>query len=151
MRALINIFLLFIFLSGCVHSAIKSAEIPDIDEYLRLQNILDGISYRGCWEYQLGVFDCSNQTALLHDFLTAKGYECNIVLGINPSLLFYGRGWHVWLIAEKNGKKFWIESVIKKIVSFDDFEHYTVKINLGSLKRAKKLSRLIRLSYNWDY
>jgi hypothetical protein len=149
-RVILAIFTFFL-VAGCVHLAVKADEKPDIDETSKLQNFLDEISYQGHWEYYLGTFDCSNMTALLYDFLTEKGYKCKIIFGINPSSLFVAYGWHVWLIAEKNGKKFWIEPIWKSIVSPDNFKNYTIKICLGSLKRAKRLSRIIGLSHEWDY
>ncbi len=144
------IFVLFL-IAACVYSALKPDEKTDINEYQKLQSILDKISYRGCWDYQLGVFDCSNQTAFLYNFLTAEKYKCKIIFGISLSSIFTASGWHVWLIAEKNGKKFWVESTTKQIVFPDAFKYYDVKICLGSLKQAKKLSRLIGLSNQWDY
>lgn len=144
------IFALFL-ITACVHLALKPDEKANVDESQKLQNILDEISYRGCWEYQLGVFDCSNQTALLYNLLTMDGYKCEIIFGINFSSIFTSSGWHVWLIAEKTGKRFWVESVTKQIVSPDAFKHYIIQIRLGSLKQAKRLSRIIGLSHQWDY
>lgn len=147
---------LFFFLTGCAHLEVKPEEIPSADEIAELQKVLDEISYRGCWDYQLEVFDCSNQSAFLYNMLMIEGYKSNIIFGINPSSLSLPEGWHAWLIASKNGKKFWIEPTVKGVVTPDNYRRYAVKIRLGSLKRAKRITRIIFIidwffPKQWDY
>ena len=130
---------------GCVHLPIiiNEEENPDSEAVAELTKLLDGISYPG--EYKFGFFDCSNESALLYDYLSQKGYKCKIMVGWKPLWR-----WHSWLIAEKNGKKFWIESTKKEIVCTHSFAEYLI-VYAGSLEIIKKISIITGSSREWKY
>jgi len=46
-------------------------------------------------DYELGVFDCTNEGALLHDWLEERGYDVKVVVGRNGNTYTSG---HLWLI-----------------------------------------------------
>ncbi len=130
---------------GCVHLPImrEQEEKPSNEAIAELIFLLEAISYHR--EYQKYIFDCSNMSAFLYDYLSQKGYKCKIMAGWKPLWR-----WHSWLVAEKNGKKFWIESIRKEIVCTHYFEWYFVAYS-GSLEMIKKISERIGFSYEWKY
>ncbi len=133
--------------AGCVYTAINKEEIPTPEMVGELTMILDEISY-GRY-YEVNVFDCSNQTAFLYDVLTTKGYRCEIMMGA-VSIWKIGGG-HAWLIAEKEGKKFWIEPTMRKIVQPDFYDEFPVRICVYSLKFLRVLFIIFGYPYEWDY
>ncbi|MDP3051910.1 MAG: hypothetical protein Q8N42_00185 [bacterium] len=147
MRKFLLFFLVGLFLSGCAHSPLKPDEKPTPEMTTSLQELLDNASYGGR-TYEMGIFDCSNESALLYDYLTEKGYQCEIVVGI-PYYFWRLAGWvcdiHVWLIVKKDGKKFWVDPTFKEVVCEDFYQNegYFVQITLGSLKNAKKISKIL--------
>ncbi len=125
---------------------VAGMERPDASAAAELHKIIREISRP--WEYELGVFDCSNQAAFLYDYLSLKGYKCEIFIGWRP----WWR-WHSWLIAEKDGKKFWIEVTLKEIVSADYYREYLI-VYRGSLSAIKKLSKafiFFDYSREWEF
>lgn len=146
--------------AGCVHLVIKPdlslklEEVPDQKAIEELNLLLDAVVYPR--QYEMNVFDCSNMTACMCDFLTAKNYRCVIVLGTNSlwRLLFgdeLGRG-HVWIIAEKNGKKFWVESTTRATAASFSYGEYFWQLHFNSLKELKKFWERWHLPKGeWDY
>lgn len=124
-------------------------EIP-LEMYWELGDILKGINYRE-WKHEANVFDCSNQTAYLYDYLTARGYECEIMGGTDSLWNFLKGESHVWLIASRGGKRFWIDPVVKSIVAPSYYDEYFIKVHLGYLKTAKILFAIIGFPREWDY
>jgi hypothetical protein len=129
---------------SCASLEIKQSERPDIETIIEFEKILREISQP--WEYEKNVFDCTNQTAYLYDYLTQKGYACKIIVGWK--LLWK---WHAWLIAEKDGKKFLVESVYRISVSPDYFKDCIIRIRFNSLEKAKKVYKLFGSLGEWDY
>ena len=154
------LFLFFSALTGCVHLAInpdlslKPEEMPTAEEIGELNSLLDTVVYSR--QYEMDVFDCSNMTAFMYDFLTARNYKCVIISGTTSlwRLLFggeLGRG-HDWIIAEKNGKKFWVEATSRSIAPSNWYDEYFWQLHFNSLKEAKKFWRGWHLPKGeWDY
>ena len=130
---------------GCVHLPIiiNEEEKPSIHAIAELTLFLEEVSRS--WEYEKYIFDCSNMSAFLYDYLSKKGYKCKIMMGWKPLWR-----WHVWLVAEKDGKNFWIESVYKEIACIHSFGGYLVLYS-GSLKKVKKFFEIINFSHEWKY
>jgi len=137
---------IFILLS-CVHlPAISGNEKPDAEATAELNKILEEVSYPR--DYELGVFDCSNQSAFLYDYLALKEYNCKIMIGWK----LWWR-WHSWLIAEKDGKEFWIEPTRKEIVCAHYYEWYFTAYR-GSLQGIRKIAKIFNIispSKEWEY
>ncbi len=147
MRKFLLFFLVGLFLPGCVHSPLKPDEKPTPEMTASLQELLNDVSYGG-WIYEMGIFDCSNESAFLYDYLTEKGYQCEIVVGIPYyfwRLAGWARGIHVWLIVKKEGKKFLVEATFKEVVCEDFYQNkgYFIQISFKSLKTAKKISKIL--------
>ena len=130
---------------GCVHLPIiiNEEEKPSIHAIAELTLLLEEVSRS--WEYEKYIFDCSNMSAFLYDYLSKKGYKCKIMMGWKPLWR-----WHVWLVAEKDGKKFWIESIGRKVACTHNFEWYFVFYS-GSLETIKEIFNSIGFSYEWKY
>lgn len=156
------VFLLF-QLSACAHLKIKPdmwfvpEETPDKRMIEELNGLLNAVSYPK--KYELDVFDCSNMSAYMHDFLTARGYKCAIFLGTTSlrRLIFgkgdFGRG-HAWLLAEKHGKKFWVEATARLIAPPDWYEPYCWQLRFNSLEELKEFWKSWHLpegEWAWDY
>lgn len=146
------IILLLLFNFACAHLTFNftasGAENPDTPAAQKLSEILnDEIFYPR--EYERGVFDCSNESALLHDFLEKKGYDCEIVSGLK--LEKDDIDLHAWLIARKDGKIFLIEATTKRIVSCHYYKNYLILLRCRSLKFLKFLSSIIGLNSDWAY
>ena len=142
----VSVVLIFLLSAGCSHLAIKPdlslrpEEVPDKNETEELNSLLDTVVYSK--QYELDVFDCSNMTACVYDFLTARNYKCVIILGTNSlwRLIFggeLGRG-HAWIIAKKNGKKFWVEATSRSIAPSDWYDEYFWQLHFNSLKELKE-------------
>lgn len=150
-RLFLTALVCFLFLTIYVHLEKRSEEKPDAEKpdaaaILELQKLLDSISYRS-WEFQEDVFDCSNESAFLYDFLTGHDYKCEIVMGFNWRIL----PGHSWVIAKKGGKKFWIESTKKKIVPLASFGTYIIRLHFSSLGKLQDFYNRIGFPHEWDY
>lgn len=155
--------LILLLFAGCAHLAInpgfslKPEEAPAKEEIEELNALLDAVVYPR--KYEVGVFDCSNMTAYMYDFLTGKNYKCTIVLGTTSlwRLIFgdelVGRD-HAWLIVQKNGKKFLVESTSRVIGTPDWYDDYFWQLRFNSLKELKRFWRRKRWHLprgEWDY
>ena len=145
MRRIIILAVLIFFAAGCVYMNTRKGEKPTVKMKAELQTLLNSVSYSP-HSNERSVFDCSNKTAYLYDFLTRRGYNCTIMTGANSA-----NEWHAWLIAEKKGKKFWIESTLKLIVWPGYFQEYTLRFSFRSLKEVKRLAAIIGFGGDWDY
>jgi len=134
------------FLCSCASLKTKKENWPSIEEILELENILNKVDYGR--KYKENVFDCSNQTAFLYDFLTKKGYKCKIMFG---STLLAGDKNHVWLVVEKNRKIFFVESTLKKIIHPYYLKIYILRIEFDSLEEAKGSILFLGTSNEWKY
>ncbi|MDP3051933.1 MAG: hypothetical protein Q8N42_00310 [bacterium] len=134
-----------LMIAGCVHLPItrEQEEKPSDEAIAELTLLLEAIPHS--WQYQKHVFDCSNMSAFLYDYLSQKGYKCRIMTSWKPLWR-----WHTWLVAEKKGKKFWIESTKKEIVCTHYFEWHFIAYS-GSLEMIKKISKIIGFSDEWKY
>lgn len=153
-RLFLSAVICILFLSGgCagINLNVKDTE-KRAEEKMKLIKILDEISYPRSFEEN--VFDCSNQTALLYDFLTQKGYKCTIIAGWT-FLSFFGfttDGAHAWLAAEKNGEKFWVSPIGKTVVPFESYQKYWIRLYFYSLKEAKEHSKIMGWGFKeWEY
>lgn len=133
-----------LFVSGCVYFGLGIKESISLNDFLEIQKLLNEVEYPQ--EYEFGVFDCSNATALLYDYFTKKGFKCEIMIGWQPPW-----SWHTWLIVKKNGKEFWIESTSKSIKYPCCYEEYLVKFRSRSLKFLQFFSGIIFMPNEWDY
>lgn len=134
----------------------KAGETDAADLAAELQKILDQTKFYP-YSDKRSVFDCSNSTALLYDILTAKGYRCEIITGID-SFMFFIRVFdgnvdngHAWLIAEKEGHKFWIESTLKMIMPPSFFRKYFVRLRFETLEDARYFFKLLGCEDEWAY
>lgn len=133
-----------ILLFGCVHLGIGTKEKLSLNEVLEMYKLLDEVKYPR--QYEFGVFDCSNATALLYDYFSKKGLKCEIMVGWQPPW-----HWHSWLIVKKNGKEFWIESTTKQIRYPCCYENYILKFSFRSLKFLRFFSKVIFMPGEWNY
>lgn len=155
--------LVFVLAISCAHLRINpdwsspKDEIPTKNEIDELNALLQTVSFPQ--ELEMNVFDCSNSTAYMYDFLTAKGYKCTIATGVESlwRLIFggpLGRG-HAWLIAEKNGKKFIVESTTRIVADPRDYKEYFWQMRFDSPEEAKNFWKNWGLSEGspgeWDY
>jgi len=143
LRLIAAIFAL-ILLAGCVHLGTGVKEKLTADEVLEMYKLLDEAEYPR--EYEFGVFDCSNASALLYDYFTRKGFRCEVMVGWQPTW-----DWHSWLIVVKNGKEFWIESTTKQIRNPCCYEDYVLKFRFRSLKFLRFFSKFLFMPNEWDY
>ncbi len=157
MRYLTLVVFLFSAVCGCAHLKIKPEETPAFEERVQLNVLLSEVSYP---EHKYDVYDCSNMSAYLYDFLTARGYRCVLYLGaLNPGQLIFGDAYgdhgHAWLSAEKNGKIFFVESTIKIVMPPDWYDHYSLRLRFDSLDAVKKFWKRTGLSLffknEWEY
>jgi len=121
-------------------SFVPFKERPTEKEINELQSFIDIAPYDNN-VYKPWLNDCSNQSAALFGFLSDKGYKCTLVVGARFDMV------HVWLIARKNKKKFFIQAVDKKIGDASDFSSYFLRLHFNSLKTARFFSELIFFSY----
>ncbi len=132
----------------------SAEEMPDAEMIQELDELLTSISYPK--KYEMDVFDCSNETAYMYDFLTGRGYECDIILGAESirKLIFgstIGRG-HAWIIAKKYSKKFWIEATSKIVSPMSWYDDYFWKLRFHSLEELKQFWKFWNLpDGEWDY
>ncbi len=98
-RRLIAFIFALVLLTSCVYLGILPKERLYLKEILNIYKLLDEVKYPQ--EYEFGVFDCSNATALLYDYFTKKGFKCEIMVGWQPPWQ-----WHSWLIIKKTARNF---------------------------------------------
>jgi hypothetical protein len=150
LKAIFIVLLAAILINGCVHFKARPDKAPDRNAIAELNDLLRKIPRS--WEYKYGVFDCSNMSAFLCDYLSQKGYKCEIMVGWRPLW-----NWHAWLVAEKDGWQFWIEPTGPEVVCRHRFKNYIVALS-GSLeeikqfvKKNKTFSKIFGLLHEWDY
>lgn len=144
--------LMFVFW-GCATLYVAKNRSPSEEETKNLQAILDTISFEEQQEYFL-VFDCSNKSAYVFDFLNQMGYECSIIVGCRSPIFFNIDGsssWHAWVEAKKNNKIFYVESTTKKVVDPGCFDQHIWKFRFSSLNILRKLAKLGGLKDEWEY
>lgn len=136
--------------AGCVHLAARPEEKPDFGAVWELGRLLGGISYRD-WKYERQVFDCTNMSAYLYEYLTVRGYDCKIVVGAVYPWGFLTGQCHAWLIVRKDGQKFLVEPVEKRPASPADFRKYLFRFGFDSLEEARKFYRIFGQEGEWAY
>ncbi len=133
-----------------LNSPVKDEELPTYKMVQEMDALLNRAPYNPD-DYKSGVFDCSNEVALVYDFLESKGYHCTIVIGA-----WFERKWfpvilHSWIIAGKKGKKMWVETSRKEVFYQGYFRDYFVLAHFKSLLILRILSTLYLSPDEWNY
>jgi hypothetical protein len=153
------------FLTGCVYLKHDARDF-DFHEYKaqykedavrELEDVLSGVNFDGR-SYERGFFDCSNMSAYLFDYLQTKGYECAIVVGVRKFFdifkVFSDEGGHSWIIVEKNGCVFFVESTRLGVISPDNlifYSEYIFRFYFKSLRFLKFITTLVGNPREWEY
>ncbi len=156
MKRLILSLIIFTFVFACItyfwrlNSPVKDKEMPTYKMVQEMDALLNRAPYNPD-DYKSGVFDCSNEVALVYDFLESKGYHCTIVIGA-----WFERKWfpvilHSWIIVEREGKKIWVETSRKEVVYQEYFESCFVLAHFKSLLILRILATLCFLPNEWKY
>lgn len=141
--------LIAMFLS-CATLRVSKDQRPSEKEAKELQAILDTISYGK--KFEMDVFDCSNMSAYVFDFLTKKDYKCSIINGYDSRFSIFKRGnWHGWVEARKNGKIFYVETTAKKVVKSEFYDYFHLKFRFDSLEQLRKLTKIFGREKEWEY
>ncbi|MCF7835984.1 MAG: hypothetical protein K9M15_02590 [Candidatus Marinimicrobia bacterium] len=146
MGKVVSLLLCIFFLVCCSSLEIKKENYPSDQERKELEYILKHLDYGR--PYKEGVFDCSNQSALLYDFLSARDYKCKIIVGFEQLI---GGVRHAWVVAEKNGKIFIIEPVYKCLVTTNRYKGYTLQIEFDSLENLRSFCSFFGFENEWKY
>ncbi len=133
-----------------LNSSVKDRELPTLKMMKELTELLENAPYQ-ISDYSDDVFDCSNESALLHDFLTAHGYNCTIAIGLWFEWRWFPFTFHAWIIVEKEGKKMWVEASEKEVFYQGYFRDYFVLTHFKSLLILRILSILCFLPNEWKY
>ena len=133
-----------------LNRTVKDEELPSLKMVNELTELVAKAPYK-MGDYEWGVFDCSNESALIHDFLTAHGYHCTIVIGVRFEWEWFSVVLHAWIIAEKNGKKMWVNASGKDVVYQGYYEDYFVLAHFKSLLKLQILATLFFLPHEWEY
>ena len=133
-----------------LNSPVKDKELPTYKMVQELDALLNRASYNPD-DYKSGVFDCSNEVALVYDFLESKGYRCTIVIGAWFERKWFPVVFHTWLIVEKDGKKLWVEASRKEVVYQGYFRDYFVLAHFKSLLMLRIIATLCFLPNEWKY
>lgn len=150
-RLLLVSLLVILVASGCSHLFFNNSNGPTPEARQELQALLNSVSFEP-YANKKSIFDCSNATAVLFDFLSSHGYQSKIMTGmgleISKNSIFV---FHAWLIVEKNGVKFWIESWNKEIVPPAYFNKYFLRLSFNSIEDAKEWSDFLGIGDEWNY
>jgi hypothetical protein len=127
------------------------------DTAWELYKILSDVDFSGR-KYEKYNFDCTNMSAYLFDYLREKGYECTIIVGFRNFFdifkTFSDEGRHAWIIAEKNGNFFVVESTSLEIKKPDDlscYEEYRIRFYFKSLFFLRFITSLAGKPDEWAY
>jgi len=144
----------FLFLSSCGHATRYLVGKNEGDEKMKEMLIMELNHVSFPHAYILNFYDCSNMTAFLYVYLTQRGYKCTIITGAKSlSGLFNGDG-HAWLVVEKDGKKFVVDSVEKTVVSVAYHNKYKWQVVWRSLKILQSLEPIFNFfgfENEWAY
>ena len=133
-----------------LNSPVKDEELPTYKMVTELTELLEDAPYE-ISDYRIGVFDCSNESALLYDFLTARGYHSTVVIGVWFEWKWFPVILHSWIIVEKKGKKIWVEASRKEVVYQGYFRDYFVLAHFKSLLMLRILTMLFFFPNEWNY
>ncbi len=156
MKKIILLFIIFaIIFAGVIYFwhlnlPVKNAELPTLKMVNELTELLLNAPYE-IDDYKIGVFDCSNESALMHDFLTAHGYNCTIVIGAWFEWRWFPVIFHAWIIVEKDGKKMWIDATLKQVAYQEYFNDYFVLAHFKSLLMLRTFAVLCFFPNEWSY
>ncbi|MBU1092055.1 hypothetical protein KKA27_04310 [Patescibacteria group bacterium] len=146
LRKTVLLFIGLFFVTNCASLKVKKENIPDKKAVLELIKILDKVDYKR--KTKLGFFDCSNQSALLYDLLTQKGYKCKIMVGAK---FVIDDESHAWIVAEKDKKVFFVEPTLKRIANPHYYEKFIIRVQFETLKEVRELFSTFGFSDEWEY
>ncbi len=156
MRKSFFLIIIFVFVLAATeyfwrfHRPVKDSELPTLKMVRELEMLLEKAPYKET-DYEMGIFDCSNEAAMTYDFLTANGYKCVIMIGIMIEWKWFPVSFHSWLIAEKDGKKLWVEPVSKEVLHQKYYKDYIILAHFRSLKLLQKISKIFFFPKEWKY
>jgi len=133
-----------------LNSPVKDEELPTYKMVQKLDALLNRAPYNPD-DYKSGIFDCSNESALLYDFLTAHGYNCTAVIGVKFDRKLFSVVFHAWVIAEKEGKKMRVDASMKEVMYQKYFKNYFVLAHFKSLLMLQILATLCFFPNEWNY